>query len=129
MNYEELRERLELSVERICSIREEHFGCAAFEEYFAAVAEFVLLIEDTRVFLEEGGLEKADISEIKERNLALYQDILEDHYEESYANPAYASARLGGEFGALLAFLYAEMRSMIGFVYEGRLMELVTRSY
>ena len=127
MNYEELRERLELSVERICSIREEHFGCAAFEEYFAAVAEFVLLIEDTRVFLEEGGLEKADISEIKERNLALYQDILEDHYEESYTNPAYASARLGGEFGALLAFLYAEMRSMIGFVYEGRLMELVIR--
>ena len=41
MNHEELRERLELSVERIGSIREEHFGCVAFEEYFAAVADFI----------------------------------------------------------------------------------------
>lgn len=127
MNYEELKERLELSVERIGSIREEHFGCGAFEKYFAAVAEFVLLIEDTRVFLEKGGQDKADISELKERNLALYQDILEECYKESYANPSYATVQLGGEFGPLLSFLYTEMRSMIGFVFEGRLLELVIR--
>ena len=105
MNHEELRERLELSLERIGSIREEHFGCGAFEAYFAAVAEFIMLIEDTRAFLERGGLETADLSELKERNRALYQDILEEHYKESYANPAYAAAQLGGEFGALLSFL------------------------
>ena len=127
MNYEELRERLELSVERIGSIREEHFGCGAFEAYFATVAEFILLIEDTRVFLENDGLKKADLTELKRRNRALYEDICEEHYQESYANPAYAAAQLGGEFGALLSFLYTEMRSMIGFVYEGRLMELVIR--
>ena len=64
MNQEELRERLELSVERIGGIREEHFGCAAFETYFAAVAEFIMGIEETRVFLANGGLKKADLTEL-----------------------------------------------------------------
>ncbi len=125
-----LLERLELALERIREIPEEKWGNEGVEplgQYFAAVAEFLLLIDDTRKFLAEGGLEKASLEELQNRNHALYADILQEHYEESYANPAYAVRTLGEEFGAMLAFLYTELRSLIGFVYEGRLDELVIR--
>lgn len=130
MDMEILRERLALAVERIGEIPEEHWGDAkveAFENYFAKVAEFLLLMEETRGFLEEGGLRKAALEELEARNEKLYEDIMPDNYEQSYANPTYAVSRLGAEFGAVLAFLYTEMRSVIGFIYEGRLDETVIR--
>ena len=128
MNYEELLERLELSMERIREIPGEHFGMEAFEKYFVSVAEFILMLEDNRLFLEKGGLTKASLEELQERNRALYEDVFEVNYDKSYANPAYAVKTLGETFGALLSFLYTEMRSMIGFVYERRLNELVIRT-
>lgn len=130
MDMEVLKERLALAVERISEIPKEHWGDAeaeAFYEYFARVAEFLLLMEETREFLEDGGLEKASLVELQERNSKLYEDIMPDNYRQSYANPAYAVSRLGADFGAILAFLYTEMRSLIGFVYEGRLDEVVIR--
>ena len=124
------RERLELALERIQEIPEEHWAdseAKPFEEYFASVAEFLLMIGDTKDFLENGGLTKASLEELQKRNQALYADILPEHYENSFANPAYAVKVLDQEFGAMLAFLYTEMRSMIGFVYEGRMDELAIR--
>ena len=125
-----LQERLVLALERIEGIPKEQWGDGAEEsirEYFSFVAEFLLMIGGTKEFLEKDGLNKASLEELKERNYKLYADILPEHYEESYANPAYAVKQLGQEFGAILAFLYTEMRSLIGFVYEGRIHELVIR--
>lgn len=67
------------------------------------------------------------MEELQQRNRALYEDILPENYENSFANPAYAVKMLGEEFGVLVSFLYTEMRSLIGFTYEGRLDELVIR--
>lgn len=122
-----LTERLELALSRIRKIPGEHFGVAAFEEYFSSVAEFLLQIEETAKFLEKGGPKTASMEELRERNHRLYADILPGHYEKSYANPAYAVSSLGEEFGAALSFLYVEMRSLIGFTYEGGLAETVIR--
>lgn len=122
-----LQERYELAVDRIRQIPEEHFGAPAFEKYFAAVAEFLLLLDETRCFLAEGGLEKASIEELARRNHALYADVLPEHYEESYCNPEYAVKMLGEELGALLSYLAYRMFIMIGYVYEGVLEEVVVR--
>ena len=125
-----LAERLKLSLERICEIpgeRWEEGEAEPFGQYFVSVAEFVALVEENRSFMEAGGLQSASLEELQKRNHALYADILEENYGKSYANPAYAVSVLGEEFGALLSFLYSEMRSMIGFSYEGRLQELVIR--
>lgn len=122
------QERYELALERISGIPGEHFGAPALEAYFAAVAKFILLIDENKTFLErDGGLWNASLEELQARNLALYEDILPEHYEVSYGNPAYAAAQLGEELGPMLSFLYAELRSMIGFCYEERLEELVIR--
>ncbi len=124
------QERLVLTLERIQEIPQEHWGNSqtrALEEYFVSVARFLLMIGETKTFLEQDGINTATLEELKSRNEKLYEDILPRHYEESYANPAYAVKMLGSEFGAMLAFLYTEMRSLIGFVYEGRLDEVVIR--
>ena len=125
-----LLERLELAFLRIREIPGEDWQGEALQpwrEYFAAVTKFLLLIEDNRKFLEQDGLKMATLEELQQRNHALYEDILPENYENSFANPAYAVKMLGEKFGALAAFLYTEMRSLIGFTYEGRLDELVIR--
>ena len=125
-----LQERLELALLRIREIPGEDFQGAEllpWKEYFTTVAKFLLLIEDTRQFLEQGKQVTATLEELQQRNRALYEDILPENYENSFANPAYAVKMLGEEFGVLVSFLYTEMRSLIGFTYEGRLDELVIR--
>lgn len=125
-----LQERLELALLRIREIPGEDFQGAEllpWKEYFTTVAKFLLLIEDTRQFLEQGKQAAATRKELQQRNRALYEDILPENYENSFANPAYAVKMLGEEFGAIASFLYTEMRSLIGFTYEGRLEELVIR--
>lgn len=125
-----LLERLELAFLRIREIPGEDWQGEALQpwrEYFAAVTKFLLLIEDNRKFLEQDGLKMATLKELQQRNRALYEDILPENYENSFANPAYAVKMLGEEFGVLVSFLYTEMRSLIGFTYEGRLDELVIR--
>ena len=125
-----LLERLELALLRIREIPGEDWQGEALQpwsEYFTAVAKFLLLIEDNRQFLERDGLKTASLEELQQRNHELYEDILPENYENSYANPTFAVRALGEEFGALASFLYTEMRSLIGFTYEGRLEELVIR--
>ena len=125
-----LLERLELAFLRIREIPGEDWQGEALQpwrEYFTAVTKFLLLIEDNRKFLEQDGLKMATLEELQQRNHALYEDILPENYENSFANPAYAVKMLGEEFGVLVSFLYTEMRSLIGFTYEGRLDELVIR--
>lgn len=125
-----LQERLELALLRIREIPGEDFQGAEllpWKEYFTTVAKFLLLIEDTRQFMEQGKQATATLEELQQRNRALYEDILPENYENSFANPAYAVKMLGEEFGVLVSFLYTEMRSLIGFTYEGRLDELVIR--
>ena len=119
-----LLERLELALDRIREIPEEDWqgeDLKPWKEYFTTVAKFLLLIEENRQFLEQGKAANATLEELQQRNHALYEDILPGNYESSFANPTVAVKRLGEEFGALAAFLYTEMRSLISFVYAPRI--------
>ncbi len=122
-----MQERYDLVISRIREIQEEHFGVPAFEEYFATVARFITMMDKTWDFVAEGNLKTATLEELKAHNLSLYEDILPENYEKSYTNPKVAVEKLGKEFGALLAFLYYEMRSLIIFAYEQRLQDMVIR--
>lgn len=122
-----LGERYGLAMERIHAIPGEKCCGEAFGAYFSAVADFLIFLEDTGSFLSAGGLKTASLEQLRERNTALYEDVLPEHYATSFANPAHAVETLGEEFGAMLAFLYREMRSLIPFLYEGRLEETVIR--
>lgn len=117
---EQYQERHELSVDRIKRIATEDTVEERFQPFFQAVSAFLLELEAVRRKVENGDWERLKRKEMEEFNYILYLDILDEHYETSYANPAYAVKLLGEEYGRLLSFLYAEMRSGIPYVFENR---------
>ncbi|MDE6531179.1 MAG: aminopeptidase [Lachnospiraceae bacterium] len=94
--------------------------------YMAAQGRLFCLLCDIWKEAKEG-IEKVPADQLKRWNQQLYEDILPDQYERSYANPAYASACFGTELGKLLSTYAAEFRSAIPYVFERNMRELVIR--
>lgn len=61
---------------------------------------------------------------MKQENKSLYEEILPKHYEKSYGNPEYAAKEMGESYGKLLSMLYADIRSLIPYAFEGRLYDI-----
>ena len=123
---EAVRERLELSLDRIRSIKEED-ARLPYGLYFKRTAGFLGMIREllTARGIGEKELpeswEKLSLEELSDWNHRLYEDILPENYGESFANPDYAAECLGKEFGPLLSFLYTELRGCIVYAFEMRL--------
>lgn len=120
-----LHERYFLAYERIAQVESEE-NDTSFSDYFKTTAAFVTQLCGIYQGICEGREEK-NLEELAEENRRLYEDILPEHYERSYANPAYAVQRMGEEYGRLLCVLYAEIRTLIPFVYEQNLQNMVIR--
>ena len=82
-----VRERLDLSMERVAAMGEDDIR-QPYGNYFRCVSRFILMIGELVKEREEG--KKLSLSQLQERNHRLYEDILPEHYEESFANPDYA---------------------------------------
>ena len=128
-------ERYKLAIGRIQEIGAEQTVDVKFRDYFCKMADFVIMIDELKSVLSEGAYADAALIELQEWNQRLYFDILPEQYEKSYANPANAVRKLGEEYGALLSFLYTELRGMIVYVFEKKteyldiLMELFIEIY
>lgn len=120
-----IEERYELVVERIKQIPNEGTVEITFRDYFCKITQFVEMIDRLRNELHSGAYGSAAIEELEQWNQDLYEDILPGNYENSYANPAYAVERLGEEYGALLSFLYTELRGAISYTFEAKTEYLV----
>ena len=114
-----LEERYELAVSRIREIARDGAETEGFSDFFACTARFLLLLDDVKEKLESGRLD-ADPEEAAACNRKMYEDILPENYGQSYANPAYAAARLGEERGKLMCFLGAQLRGIIAYLFEGK---------
>ena len=113
-------ERYDLSMERIHEICTETMNDKNFEDYFQKTAKFICRIEELLKKVESDWLKTATEEELRVENQALYEDILPEAYERSYANPDYAVEKLGSDFGKLLSFIYTEIRGMIVYAFEER---------
>lgn len=112
-----LNERYVLAKERIREIQGETRVPEPYRAFFAAVSEFLQPVIDV---MDDPAVKEKDPAGFNHR---LYADILPDHYEESYGNPAYA-VRMLGDYGQDLCFLYAETRGAIVYAFENRLWDL-----
>lgn len=121
---EAVEERHELALERIGQFAEEETVEEPYRDYFRKTAEFILMAEKVLEMQNSGELEKLNLDEAKALNRRLYEDVLPGQYGESYANPAYAVERLGKDFGRYLSFLYTEIRGMIVYAFESRLVDM-----
>lgn len=89
--------------------------------YFRKMA---LFLEECRALYEDvtaGVLKNCTLEELKAENKHFYEDILPENYSVSYANPAYAVETLGEEYGRVLSFLYAELRTERVYIFEQNL--------
>ena len=120
-------ERLELAAERIKAMQDESLSNDRFDDYFKSVSHFINMVIDTYKWVLDGGPDKDSLEELQKRNKMLFEDILPDNYGKSYGNPDVAVERLSKDYGQLLSALYFELRSMIGYAFEGKKEELVIR--
>ena len=119
-----ITERYDLANERIGAIRGERTVAEPFGDYFHQLAAFAGLIDETLRKQMREELADASLEELKELNNQLYRDILPGQYESSYADPAYAAAKLGEDYGRMLSFFYAEFRNSVLFAFECRQTEV-----
>ena len=120
---EEVQERLLLYKERIASIKEEKSVKEPFYDYFVTVANFIEDMYELSEVIKSGKDRGYSLEKLKELNRKIYEDVAGTNYENSYANPSVAVERLGQEYGGVLSFLYTEIRGMIVYAYEGRMLE------
>ena len=110
--------RYELAIERIENIKGENTVSEKYRDYFRTLADFALLVDKLKEKIENGEYYKFSIEELECWNTHLYDDVLEEHYKTSYANPAFATEKFGIEYGRLLSFLYTELRGVIPYAFE-----------
>ncbi len=134
---EEVEERFPLVEERLEQIESEETVAVRWRGYFRHTAAFLrrLCLLEEEIYagiLQSGNLQvglpgffaNKSLEELQSLNLELYEDILPGHYGQSYGNPAYAAEQLGDGYGKLLGMLYADIRSLIPYAFEGRNYEL-----
>lgn len=120
-----LKERYALAIERIGEIER---NCGINEpgltEYFTRTAAFLLDMDSLKKDVGDGILSQLELRQLQRLNESCYQDIIEDNYDKSFANPAYACEKLGADTGRLLSFLYVELRGIIIYAVEKRYAEI-----
>lgn len=120
---QEVAERLSLYQERIAGILQEESVSQPYRSFFQKTADFIQSMYRLADLIQSGRDREMSLEELQKLNEELYADIAGKAYENSYANPAFAVAELGEEFGRVLSFLYTELRGMIVYAYEGRMFE------
>ena len=110
--------RYALAIERIREIAGEEVIEGLGRDYFQKTAGFLVEMDLLLEMIEGKRFKRMSLSEMQELNRELYRDILPEHYDHSYANPAYAAEKLGAEYGSLLCFLYTELRGAIPCAFE-----------
>lgn len=121
---EQMKERFQLTIQRIGDMRTEDTVKEPYRAYFKKMAEFLLEMESLYRRIAAGAEETKTLEELAQYNRSLYEDILPTNYETSYGNPSYAVAALGETFGKILSFLYTEIRGEIVFAYEQRMFDM-----
>lgn len=121
---EEANERYALVTGRIALICKEESVAPPYRDYFCRTAEFIGAADAVLRAAEAGELGGRTLAECEETNERLYGELLPENYGRSYANPVVARQRLGEKFGELFCFLYAEIRAMAAYAFEGRKMNM-----
>lgn len=126
---EEIRERLLLCVYRVGEIKDEMSKCKSnvitddFKRYFIDISRFITMCYEILMTYEDYIYDNYSIEDLKTINYNLYSEILPENYGKSFANPDVAVDAFGKDYGRLLSFLYAEIRTLIAYAYEKRELE------
>ena len=122
-----IEERLSLAMERIGQIPEDTGVSPAFHDFFISAGRFLTLACEAREGRaeEKGGAAgsgkcRPSLAELRERQDALWRDLLPGNYANSWLSPAYAAERAGVPLGRALSALYAELTNAPKLIARGQ---------
>ena len=121
---ETIEERYELVAERVEEICTDAQVPDLYKEYFKEAADYLKKTMEICQMAMEETLQQRSLETCKADQEQLYHHMLPAYYEESYANPAYATTIFGEKEGELLSFLRAELDVAIAYAFEGKKAEL-----
>ena len=96
---EEVEERNSLVFGRIQEIITETSVGELYQDYFSKAATRIANVEQIYGLWETGELEQLSLEDLKKWNRIMFEELYEEHYQHSYANPAYAVEKFGAEIG------------------------------
>lgn len=114
-----MRERLEDVLTEAAQNTETDARTGAILDFGKELASLGLLLCSICEKVREGKQKERTQEELAEENRRLYAPVQGEAYETSYANPAYAVARLGKTAGRTCAAAAAELRAMIPHAFAG----------
>lgn len=114
-----LQERHELNRDGLMQILKNCEKMNQFSGYFRETAQMMQYLNEIYDVPEKS------LQQLKKWNEEWYRGIRPEAYGSSYGNPSYCAEKFGLEYGQILSFLYAEMRSGFIDAVEGRLFDLV----
>lgn len=114
-----LQERHELNRDGLMQILKNCEKMNEFSGYFRETAQMMQYLNEIYDVPEKS------LQQLKKWNGEWYRSIQPEAYGSSYGNPSYCAEKFGLEYGQILSFLYAEMRSGFIDAVEGRLFDLV----
>lgn len=118
---EEYWERLDLVMGRLEEIRDDHAGSIGdrYRNYFVQMADLLLALYSVTQAAVAGKLAAMGEKDGIRLNRRLFLDVQEPDYEDSYANPSYASEQLGEAYGRVLSVLDAKLHGIYPYCMEG----------
>lgn len=103
-------ERYNLTIERLKEIKKSPNLNKDLDDFFVCAAKRALLVDEIIQKLESDFFETATLDQLKTLNSAMYDEVLEENYDSSYANPTYACKKLGKDLGQILCYVYEGLR-------------------
>lgn len=132
--YDDIEERYELIMERVRQIIHESLVKEPYRDYFSHVAGFIARIGDVLELVKNDALPDRSLDQLQAMNQGLYNDILGDNYNRSYANYRYIMGEFSKDYtrdkeeikriAQLLGFVYNEIRGMTVYAFEGRVVDI-----
>ncbi len=116
-----MEERYTLAIEKANEILNEAAVDVQFKPYFEAAASLILLIDEIKTKKDAGFFDEGSLEDLEAFNKKLYEEIEPENYKSSFANPTCAVKTLGEEYGQMLCYVYASLRSGILNMFEGDL--------
>lgn len=95
------------------------------KNYFLKTVSFFEILEEITNKVERNAIDEMSLKEAKALNQKLYDDILNENYEKSYANPEVAVKYFGDEMGKLLSLIYSRLRNQIESAFSYKLFNIV----
>lgn len=113
-------DRYHKSIERIEQIAIETTGQGKYDAYFNRGSAKILMLADLLEKLSNAYFESLSFDELKGINHSLYEEVLGDNYELSYANPDKCAQDFGKDVGQKLCYIFTRIIDNVAFVFEGQ---------